>query len=99
MQEAESSSYFVETSRMTSKGQVTVPKNIREALGLSEGDRVAFARDPDGRIVLEKVGLITFRKLADELAKSFEEKGISEEEALQELERIREELWNERSRK
>jgi antitoxin PrlF len=99
MQEAESPSYFIETSRMTSKGQVTVPKNIREALGLSEGDRVAFARGPDGRIVLEKVGLITFRKLADELAKSFEEKGISEEEALQELERIREELWNERSRK
>jgi antitoxin PrlF len=29
-------------ARLTSKGQVTLPKSIRDALGLHEGDRVVF---------------------------------------------------------
>ena len=34
-------------SRMSSKGQVTVPKAIRDALGLAEGDAVVFRVDGD----------------------------------------------------
>jgi antitoxin PrlF len=30
------------SARMTSKGQVTVPKAVREALGLEAGDQVVF---------------------------------------------------------
>lgn len=41
------------TATVTSKGQVTLPKKIREHLGLSEGDRVAFRESPDGTIVIE----------------------------------------------
>ncbi|HET8661913.1 MAG TPA: AbrB/MazE/SpoVT family DNA-binding domain-containing protein [Micromonosporaceae bacterium] len=29
-------------ARLTSKGQITLPKAIRDALGLHEGDRVVF---------------------------------------------------------
>jgi antitoxin PrlF len=29
-------------ARLTSKGQVTLPKAVREALGLEEGDQVVF---------------------------------------------------------
>jgi len=36
-------------SNMTSKGQVTVPKEIRDLLGLKPGDRVAFVIEGDGR--------------------------------------------------
>lgn len=32
----------MQTSTITSKGQVTVPKDIRKSLGLEEGDEVMF---------------------------------------------------------
>ena len=37
---------------VTRKGQVTIPAELRRALNLKEGDRVAFVRDPDGAIRL-----------------------------------------------
>jgi AbrB family looped-hinge helix DNA binding protein len=40
------------TSTVTSKGQVTIPKAIRERLGLSEGDTLEFSVDEGGRIVV-----------------------------------------------
>lgn len=41
-------------ARVTSKGQITLPKSVRQALGLKEGDRVLF-RVMNGRAVLAKV--------------------------------------------
>jgi AbrB family looped-hinge helix DNA binding protein len=37
---------------VTSKGQVTVPKAIRERLGIREGDKLEFNIDEEGRIVV-----------------------------------------------
>lgn len=36
---------------LTSKGQVTIPKEIRNALGLKERDKVAFIRKGDEVII------------------------------------------------
>lgn len=33
---------FVNDARVMSKGQVTIPKNVRAALGIETGDRVTF---------------------------------------------------------
>ncbi len=37
---------------MTSKGQITVPKDVREALGLTPGTKVTFTRNADGNYVI-----------------------------------------------
>ncbi len=39
-------------SAITSKGQATIPKAIREHLGLKPGDRVKFFIHPNGSVVL-----------------------------------------------
>ena len=38
---------------ITSKGQVTLPKEIRDRLGLAAGDRVDFRIDENGKVVME----------------------------------------------
>ena len=40
-------------ARMTSKGQVTIPKAVREALGVSEGDAIIF-RIEGNRVVVAR---------------------------------------------
>ncbi|HEY5226757.1 MAG TPA: type II toxin-antitoxin system PrlF family antitoxin [Methylovirgula sp.] len=39
-------------SAITTKGQATIPKVIRDHLGLTPGDRVKFFIHPDGTVVL-----------------------------------------------
>jgi AbrB family looped-hinge helix DNA binding protein len=43
-------------STITQKGQVTIPVGVRVRLGLVPGNSVEFDLDPDGRVVLRKVG-------------------------------------------
>lgn len=38
------------TSTLTSKGQTTIPKEVREALRLRSGDRITFTLMPDGTV-------------------------------------------------
>lgn len=38
------------TAKLTSKGQITIPKAIREAIGIREGDEVVFTPQADGSI-------------------------------------------------
>lgn len=46
---------------LTSKGQVTIPKDVREALGLEPGDRLSFEVREDGIVEVraETVDLMT----------------------------------------
>jgi antitoxin PrlF len=39
-------------STVTVKGQATLPKAVRDHLGLKPGDRVRFFIHPDGRVML-----------------------------------------------
>ena len=44
-------------ARMTSKGQVTIPKAVRDRLGLRSGVTLHFWVDPTGRIVVTPLTL------------------------------------------
>ena len=33
---------FIESAKVMAKGQVTIPKDVRKILGVSNGDRISF---------------------------------------------------------
>jgi AbrB family looped-hinge helix DNA binding protein len=71
------------TTGITSKGQVTIPKAIRERYGLEEGDYLVL--EPRGEdLVVRKGQMVTsdedFEVLAACVAERFEERGITRED-------------------
>jgi antitoxin PrlF len=42
------------TTTLTSKGQITLPKTVRDRLALRQGDLLRVAVDADGRVTLER---------------------------------------------
>jgi AbrB family looped-hinge helix DNA binding protein len=40
------------TATLTSKGQITIPSRVREALGLEKGDRVEFVEQGKGQFAI-----------------------------------------------
>jgi AbrB family looped-hinge helix DNA binding protein len=55
------------SNTVTSKGQVTIPKAVRDLLGITAGSKVDFHRAEDGSVVLtradSKKTVSRFRKL------------------------------------
>jgi AbrB family looped-hinge helix DNA binding protein len=66
-------------SRLTSKGQATIPAQVRRALRLGTGDRVVFEL-AEGKATLRKADMLdrAFLKLAEE---AFEDWNSPEDEA------------------
>ncbi len=46
-------------AKLSSKGQITIPQEVRERMGVSEGDRIEFVRMEDGNfLMVPKIGSI-----------------------------------------
>ena len=65
-------------AKITSKGQVTIPKPVRDELGLEEGDYLVL--EPRGEYLVGTKAEISsedeFDRLADRIAKRFKSRGI-----------------------
>lgn len=45
----------LDEATLTSQGQISIPKKVREKLHLQRGDRIVFLEDGVGRIVIQEV--------------------------------------------
>ena len=69
----------MELAKITSKGQITLPINIRRALNLKDGDKVAFV-EMNGQYVLTNPTMLAIRQLQADFAGFAEENGLQNED-------------------
>ncbi|MDX9866105.1 MAG: AbrB/MazE/SpoVT family DNA-binding domain-containing protein [Anaerolineaceae bacterium] len=69
----------MELAKITSKGQVTLPINIRRALNLKTGDKVAFV-ELNGQYVLANPVSLVLREAREGFAGEAERLGLQDEE-------------------
>lgn len=69
-------------SKVSFKGQITIPKKIRQKLGIEPGDFILFAQEGK-RVVLKKARVSPeeeFNKLVSTLDKKVKQLGITDKE-------------------
>jgi len=83
----------MEISRITSKGQITIPVEIRKKLNLRTGDKVIFIEDGD-KIIFANSSMIALKEFQQAMKGEAEKQGIYSEEDLNKLvKEVRKDLW------
>lgn len=86
----------MEVAKVSSKGQITIPIEIRKKLNLKEGDKVLFVEE-EGKIILLNAGYVAIKSIQEKMKGEAEKQGLKTEEDVLELtDEIREELWKNR---
>lgn len=70
---------FVNDARVMSKGQVTIPKNVRAALGIETGDRVTFIVEGSNVRVVNSA-VYALMRFQDQMKGEAEKAGLFTEE-------------------
>ena len=83
----------MELARVSSKGQITIPIEIRKKLNLKEGDKVLFV-EKGGNVFILNASVIALKEMQDNMKDESVKKGLSSEKEVNEyIEKIREEIW------
>ena len=83
---------MIEVVTISSKGQLVIPKSIREEMGLQEQDKFLVVHDRENVILRRLKSEQPDKKLLsllDEVAKKFEEAKITPEQVKREIRKVR----------
>jgi AbrB family looped-hinge helix DNA binding protein len=82
----------MEISKISSKGQITIPISVRNKLNLKTGDKVVILED-NGRFYLENSAMRAFERVGEAFEGAAQEAGFRSEEDMQEyMKEIRKEV-------
>lgn len=76
--------YIVDNAKVMSKGQITLPKDIRELLNVGVGDRVALIAEGD-RVIMMNSAVYAMKMLQQDMANEWEKAGINNDEDIMDL--------------
>ena len=83
----------MELAKITSKGQITIPIQIRKMLNLKDGDKVVFMTD-GGKVIMENSTRLTIKEAQEAFEGLAEELGLkSEDDVVNLVKEVRKELW------
>ena len=72
---------FADSAKVMAKGQITIPKDVREVLGVESGDRVTFIVE-SGSVRLVNSAVYAMQMLRLEMAGEAERAGLNSDEAI-----------------
>ncbi len=75
---------FMDNAKVMSKGQVTIPKQVREVLGVDNGDRVTFIVDGD-TVRVVNAAVYAMQILGQQMKGEAARAGITSEEEVMDL--------------
>ncbi len=70
---------IMDLAKVMSKGQVTIPINIRKKLNLKEGDKVVFI-EKDGNMIIANSAMIALKKIQESFEGEADRLGIETED-------------------
>lgn len=83
----------MELAKITSKGQITIPIQIRKMLNLKDGDKVVFLTD-GGKVIMENPTRLAIKEAQEAFEGLAEELGLkSEDDVVNLVKEVRKELW------
>lgn len=83
----------MELAKITAKGQITIPVQIRKKLNLKDGDKVVFVEE-NGKVVMENSTKLAIREAQAAFEGLSKELGLKTEEDVVALAKnIRKEIW------
>lgn len=74
----------MELAKVTSKGQITIPLEIRKKLGVKEGDKVLFIEE-QGRVIMVNSSMEALRKAQNAFAGEADRLGLKDEQDVVDL--------------
>lgn len=82
---------FIDNAKVMSKGQVTIPKDVREALGIEVGDRVTFVVE-NGSVRIYNSAVYAMKMLQVEMTNVSQNVGfVAEDDVIKYVKDVRKE--------
>lgn len=75
---------FIDNAKVMSKGQVTIPKDVRDILGISSGDRVTFVVE-NGNVRIINSAAYAMQMLQKQMEGEAERNGLTSDDLVMDM--------------
>ncbi|WP_163859528.1 AbrB/MazE/SpoVT family DNA-binding domain-containing protein [Paenibacillus elgii] len=86
----------MELAKVTVRGQITIPIEIRKKLNIKDGDKVVFVEE-NGKIFIQNSAMVALREVQEAFKGEAERLGLQKDQDVVDMvKEVRKEMWGER---